>query len=1375
MKNRVSGEFRPLISFLRLAILCGPFLVAAQAEAVSIEQGSGGRSSEVKFREKSSLAEDAARALWLKGLSDAEFAQEKPLSANPYLANLPEGVVPDYTYWREAMRRKAAKQEDSLDALIATGESEPNDTIATANPVTGFGTGSGDDPIASVTGALTPAGDVDFYSVQLDAGDILGVSSGSAGADIVEIRDPSGLLMMGSAQNISSLFPPGSPLPSSGTALADVVAPVAGTYTVAFRRASGTAASYIGQLRVFRPVLESGPLGSKQVLFLDFDGATIDANALFGGGNNPATLSPLSAFLADWSLAGQENALIDAIIAVVQENLRDDLLAIGLNPTTDIDIRNSRDHADPVGLPNVSRVVIGGTVAESGIQTFGIASAIDPGNFGTTDTALALLDLFSAPASNPNSINSLVLANPGLKLQAVARVVGYTTSHEAAHFFGLYHTSNTSPVSTVIDAGGDAGGINRRAGVGPDGIFGTADDIDVGLLPDEFFADEGFTGTEDETNATAFGLSTPADALTAGAAVYTQVIGDGDSAIEPNETWSISLPLTKRGPSTATAVNATLSMTSGDVSLLGNTSAYPNIAPDASQSNTTAFSFRVESSFPCGGAIEFSALVSYTGGRTSSQIFGFSTPTGGIGAPSTFTYAGSPVAIPDGTGLNTPGAAADASLVVSGLTNFIKDVNLRIDGSACSTIEGSTTVGLDHNFVGDLGVSLVSPGGQVINLMSRPGTGANSGNNFCQTVLDDESAGSSIQGIISTGAPYTGSFTPASPLSGFDEGNPNGTWALRAQDFAAADTGSIRAFSLILTPTVCNAPVPTPAPTVTITANPTTITLDASSTLTWSSTNATACTASGAWTGARATSGTESVTPAATGNAAYTLTCTGPGDSGNATANVTVNAVPTPEPTVMIAANPTTITLGASSTLTWSSTNATSCTASGAWTGARGTSGMESVTPAATGNASYTLTCTGPGGSGNATAMIAVNPVATPAPTVTIAASPTSITLGASSTLTWSSTNATACTASGAWTGARATSGTQSVTPAATGNASYTLTCTGTGSGNATAMVAVNPVVVPVPPPPAAANLVQNPGFETGSLSPWYFFAVGNALGTASVDSTIRFEGTRSGRVTITRVDLAAPWNATLAQQFNLVAGTTYTLKFRAMADRNRSIRALVQLPNAPFTSYIDQTLALNTGWQEFSYTFTPTVSARVALSLNMGQALGNVWIDAVSLAQLVLPPPPPAPTPVSLIQNPGFENGTLAPWYFFAVGNAQGNATSDTSQKFEGNRSGRVNITRADAAAPWNATLAQGVSLVAGRTYTLRFRAMADRNRSIRALVQRNVSPFTSYFNQQIALNNGWQTFSFTFTAPVSTPAILAFNLGESQGSVWFDAVTLQ
>jgi hypothetical protein len=63
--------------------------------------------------------------------------------------------------------------------------------------------------------------------------------------------------------------------------------------------------------------------------------------------------------------------------------------------------------------------------------------------------------------------------------------------------------------------------------------------------------------------------------------------------------------------------------------------------------------------------------------------------------------------------------------------------------------------------------------------------------------------------------------------------------------------------------------------------------------LTWSSTDATACTAS--WSAVIGTSGSQS-TGALTASSNYTLTCTGPGGSGSASATVTVQGAPPPPP-----------------------------------------------------------------------------------------------------------------------------------------------------------------------------------------------------------------------------------------------------------------------------------------------------------------------------------------------------------------------------------------------------------------------------------------------------------------------------------------------
>lgn len=158
-------------------------------------------------------------------------------------------------------------------------------------------------------------------------------------------------------------------------------------------------------------------------------------------------------------------------------------------------------------------------------------------------------------------------------------------------------------------------------------------------------------------------------------------------------------------------------------------------------------------------------------------------------------------------------------------------------------------------------------------------------------------------------------------------------------------------------------PPPAPTPTATLTANPTTVSPSGMVTLTWSSTDAVSCTSSNGWTGPRATAGTAQVGPIAA-TTTFTLTC------GTATANATVT-VSAPPATVTLTANPTTVAPGGMSTLTWSSANAASCTASNGWTGARAASGTEQVGPhvAAT---TYTLTC----GTATANAAVTLAPAA---------------------------------------------------------------------------------------------------------------------------------------------------------------------------------------------------------------------------------------------------------------------------------------------------------------------------------------------------------------------------------------------------------------
>lgn len=85
--------------------------------------------------------------------------------------------------------------------------------------------------------------------------------------------------------------------------------------------------------------------------------------------------------------------------------------------------------------------------------------------------------------------------------------------------------------------------------------------------------------------------------------------------------------------------------------------------------------------------------------------------------------------------------------------------------------------------------------------------------------------------------------------------------------------------------------------------------------------------------------------------------CGGGGSSGSAEVE---QPVVQPSPTVDLSINPSTINIGSTTNISWSSTNATSCSASGAWSGEKSLNGNETSQPFDTiGTYEFTLSCSG--------------------------------------------------------------------------------------------------------------------------------------------------------------------------------------------------------------------------------------------------------------------------------------------------------------------------------------------------------------------------------------------------------------------------------
>ena len=265
---------------------------------------------------------------------------------------------------------------------------------------------------------------------------------------------------------------------------------------------------------------------------------------------------------------------------------------------------------------------------------------------------------------------------------------------------------------------------------------------------------------------------------------------------------------------------------------------------------------------------------------------------------------------------------------------------------------------------------------------------------------------------------------------------------------------------------------------------PITIGYNTSANISWTSQNASSCTVTpGNWTGTSGSRSSGNLVSSRT----YHLNCTGSnGSSASDSVTVNVQNQPSPPPTADIKANgsdgPITIpgtiagapsgelsffgkivsaiipsaqaAPGAQATLTWTSTNATSCTVNpGSFSGTSGNRVVTVPSPSQT----YTIFCTGPGGS--ASDSVTVNVTSQPQPiTADIKANgsdgPITIEHNTSANISWTSQNANSCTVSpGGWTG---TSGSQS-SGNLTFTQTYTVNCTGNnGSASDSVSVQVN-------------------------------------------------------------------------------------------------------------------------------------------------------------------------------------------------------------------------------------------------------------------------------------------------------------------------------
>ncbi len=157
-----------------------------------------------------------------------------------------------------------------------------------------------------------------------------------------------------------------------------------------------------------------------------------------------------------------------------------------------------------------------------------------------------------------------------------------------------------------------------------------------------------------------------------------------------------------------------------------------------------------------------------------SEVFNFTTENI---ICDTFSSTDTPIIIPDNNS--------------NGITSIL---NVS-DANTVSINDVIVTINITHTWVGDLTLTLTSPNGTVVNLVSSR---IDSGENYIETIFDDDA----INTIASGSAPYTGSFQPEGNLSDFNSEFSNGDWELKIVDSGPADVGPLNNWNI----EICGSP-----------------------------------------------------------------------------------------------------------------------------------------------------------------------------------------------------------------------------------------------------------------------------------------------------------------------------------------------------------------------------------------------------------------------------------------------------------------------------------------------------------------------------------------------------------------------------------------
>jgi beta-glucanase (GH16 family) len=179
-------------------------------------------------------------------------------------------------------------------------------------------------------------------------------------------------------------------------------------------------------------------------------------------------------------------------------------------------------------------------------------------------------------------------------------------------------------------------------------------------------------------------------------------------------------------------------------------------------------------------------------------------------------------------------------------------------------------------------------------------------------------------------------------------------------------------------------------------------------------------------------------------------------------------------------------------------------------------------------------------------------------------------------------------------------------------------------------------------------NLWLNPNFEHDYVA-WDTRPKFNPIVDFNIATSNVGEGAKSACVQVNTVG-AQPWDIQLSHtDIDLVAGTNYTLRFKAKSDANRTV-PIAFIRTSDFGGVVYNSVNLTTAWQDFSMNFTPTSTVNAMFNADLAGTLGTYCFDNFVFGRTVA-------LPISLLHFNGFteKKGNRLTWAFADIKEVDG------------------------------------------------------------------------------------------------------------------------